>query len=110
MTAVCFPGSVVYALSLCRCLAIDGWWSAQNGRVLAGADKSGDSPMALTVLTSLVDAYVKSVDAKEAARAMAALDAEFNLVEVVVSSLEVRALFAVRMFSDRHATHSMSCS
>lgn len=52
--------------------------------------KTGDSPMALTVLTSLVEAYMKSVDAKEAARSMAALDAEFNLVEVVVSSVEVR--------------------
>ena len=56
--------------------------------------KSGDSPMALTVLTSLVDAYVKSVDAKEAARAMAALDAEFDLVEVVVSSLEARIMLS----------------
>ena len=54
--------------------------------------KTGDSPMALTVLTSLVDAYMKTVDTKDAARSMAALDAEFNLVEVIVSSLEVRTV------------------
>lgn len=73
------------------------------GRVLLAQIKSGDSPMALTVLTSLVDAYVKSVDAKEAARAMAALDAEFNLVEVVVSSLEVRAALRRAHVQRRHA-------
>ena len=56
--------------------------------------------MALSVLNSLVEAYVKAPpDAKQAAAAMATLDAEYDLVEVVIASLEARALAALLLAS-----------
>ena len=54
--------------------------------------KEDDGTMALSVLNSLVEAFVKAPpDAKQAAAAMATLDAEYDLVEVVIASLEARA-------------------
>ena len=62
--------------------------------------REDDSTMALSVLNSLVEAYVKApTDAKAAAVAMQALNAEYDLVEVVLASLEARACSLQRMRS-----------
>ncbi len=72
--------------------------------------KEDDSTMALSVLNSLVEAYAKApTDAKAAAAAMQALNAEYDLVEVALASLEARACSLNMLLPQPHTNqHSPS--